>query len=66
MKEPEQSERVPADIDTDLPDVVRVDEFLQVVGRNPFQITHSTQDPRDLARGLVRERVEMLADGAPP
>jgi hypothetical protein len=66
MKEPKQPERIPAHVNTDLPDVVCVDEFLKVVGRNSVQITHNTQDPRNLAYGLVRERVEMLPHRATP
>jgi hypothetical protein len=64
-EETQHPERVSTDIGPDLPDVIRVDQFLEILGRHMFQVTNHTQHPRDFLEGLIRQRIEMLLNGTP-
>lgn len=64
-EETQHPERVSTDIDPDLPDVIRVDQFLEILGRHMFQVTNHTQHPSDFLDGLIRQRIEMLLNGTP-
>ncbi len=65
-EESQYPEGVPSNVNTDFPDIVRIDQFLEVIGRHTFQIPNHTQHPSHLLNGLVRQFIEMILHRAMP
>ena len=51
-------------INPDFPDLIGVNQFLEVPGGHSFQITYYTENPGDLADCLIWQVVKILFDGA--